>query len=74
MKIQFRDSVILSVIENFDEETEEVNESQELFSEEHTYEVDVFGENEVLNTIDIQFGDGSVVFGVGRDSINILEP
>lgn len=67
--LKFNEETTLNIIESFDEENDEISsQSTETFSKDEIIDADIYEYNE--NTINIQFGDGSVAIGVDK---NIIE-
>ena len=75
--IAFKTDIQLPVVEDFDEVTEKVVESQEVFKAGELVDGEIVG-TEILPDgttsplVDIQFGDGGVAFGVQRESFEVL--
>ena len=76
MKIRWLCDVELEVIESFDEALDNADSSTEIFRAGEQTEFDVFGYLERVidgkleedkNFLNIQFGDGSVSFGVSKE-------
>ena len=74
MKIRFLEDVELDVIEEFDELTEDIKSSAELFKAGTVNEIDVFSDedDEDAEHVDIQFGNGSVCFGVMKSWFEVV--
>lgn len=67
MNIRWVKDTMLEIIEYFDEETEEAETVHETFQKgEHQY-VDIVDEDKERGTVNIQFGDGSMAYGVPKD-------
>lgn len=65
--IRFRNRVVLEVIENYDEYTEVIESTEEVFEQGEQVDADVFAQQD--DTVDIQFADGSVALSVTKDDI-----
>ncbi len=72
MKIKFLEKCELSVVEDFNEITEESSVVNQIFNADEEHDVDL-SENDDENTADIQFGDGSVAFSVPNHLFQILD-
>jgi len=69
--IRFRTETTLQVVTGFDEETDNViDEVEQTFKKGEKADGDIF--NEEGDTADIQFADGSVAFGVLKDSFQVV--
>ena len=73
MKIKFKETAELELVVNFDEKTETGQFETETFKAGDIEEVDTVSINFDLGTVDIQFGDGSVAFGVPRHLFEVIE-
>ena len=75
MNIRFLQDVELQVVEQFDEEADTINEeSTDCYSKgDFIPDVSIIGENKEINSVDIQFPDGSCCFGVNKDWFDVLE-
>jgi hypothetical protein len=71
MKLKFLKDVELTVVNSFNIETEKVEETQEKFSKDEVVDVDYF-EN-YAKSMDIKFGDGSIVYGLEKKLFVIEE-
>lgn len=70
--IKFKTDCILNVVENFDEDADVITEEfQETFKINEEIDVDIISDNG--NSIDIQFGDGSVALGIDKSFIEIID-
>lgn len=70
--IKFKTDCVLNIVENFDEESDVITEeSQETFKIGEEIDVDIISDNG--NNIDIQFGDGSVAFGIDKSFVEIID-
>jgi hypothetical protein len=69
MKMKFVKDAELTVVESCLNDI--IEDSQEKFNKDEIIDVDVFGEYD--NRFDIQFGDGSVIMGLERNLIEIIE-
>lgn len=68
MKIKFLKDIELTVVDGFDEATDNItSETIESFKAGETVEVDIL-ERKVKSYVDLQFEDGSVAFGILRNS------
>jgi hypothetical protein len=72
MKIKFLEKCELSVVEDFNEATEESSVVNQIFNIDDEHDVDL-SENDDDNSADIQFGDGSVTFSVPNHLFQKLE-
>jgi len=71
MKIKWLKDIELEVITSLDEETDSINTEKEFVRAGEIDEVDIVKMNN--NSADIQFGNGSVAFGVPKDSFSIMK-
>lgn len=69
--IAFKTDIQLPVVENFDEVTEKVVESMEVFKAGELVDAEIVNDP-TDEFVDIQYGDGGVSFSVQRDSFEIL--
>jgi prepilin-type processing-associated H-X9-DG protein len=72
MKIQFKNTVQLEVCESYDEEQDKGNFSLETFPPDEIHDVDLLTDHG--ETINIQFGDGSVCFCIPKTIYTVIEP
>jgi hypothetical protein len=70
MRIKFLQDCELEVVESFDEATDTAETRNEIFKKDEIFEGDVVSETEI--TIDFQFGDGSVVYGLNTSLFEVL--
>lgn len=71
MKVKWLQDVSLNVIEHYDEETDTADEYAECFKKDEVTEFDIFEDRG--DSVCIQFGDGSVVYGVPKSLYEIIE-
>ena len=64
MKIRWLDNIDLSVVYNYEEETDIPDEGFEIVEKGEINEVDILEDKG--NTVDMQFGNGSVAFNVKK--------
>jgi hypothetical protein len=64
MKIQWLDNIDLSVVYNYEEKSDVADEGFEIVKKGEINEVDVLEDKG--NTVDMQFGNGSVAFNVQK--------
>jgi hypothetical protein len=69
MKMKFVKDAELTVVESCLNDI--IEDCQERFSKDEIIDADVFGEYD--NRFDIQFGDGSVIMGLEKNLIEIIE-
>ena len=67
--IRFTRETTATVVINFDEETEKVDDMVETFKEGEEFDADIVDENEKHNTYNIQFGDGSMIYNLPKDCV-----
>jgi hypothetical protein len=72
MKIQFTKSVELEVITNYYEGLDSFDSCNESFQADETIEVEQIADYD--DTVDLQFGNGSVSLSVPKDCFSILYP
>ena len=73
MKIKFKETCELEVITSYNEDTEEISASTEVFAIGEVVDVDVVDINWDFKTSTIQFGDGSVSYGVPLHVYDVIE-
>ncbi len=71
LKLKFLKDVELTIVNSFNIETEKVEETQEKFSKDEVIDVEYFGN--YAKSMDVQFGDGSVVYGLEKKLFVIEE-
>jgi len=71
MKIRFLNDVELEIVTAFDDPNDIVYVEDEIIKEGTEYDVDV-DYNEDTSTVDIQFGDGSMCYGVPATLIDCI--
>ncbi len=71
-EIEWQVDAELEIVSTYDEETDVAETSNELFSQGTRSEVDIIEDNG--ETVDIQFGDGSMAFGVSKVCFRRLKP
>jgi hypothetical protein len=72
--IAFKKDIELTVVTEFDEATDNITgEEKDIFKAGEPVDADILdrGDN-TENYVDLQFGDGSMAFGVERSSFDIL--
>lgn len=70
-KIRFKETCLLEIVTSYDEVEDEARTEDETFPEGEVHEIDVFEDRG--ETICIQFGDGSCIYGLPKDLIEVLE-
>jgi ubiquinone/menaquinone biosynthesis C-methylase UbiE len=70
MWIRWKNEVHLEVVTNYDENNDVADTEQEVFKPNETMEVDVLEDHG--DTVDIQFGDGSVAFNVEKTWFEVV--
>lgn len=70
--IQWNQDTFLTVVDSYDEVTGTAAESDEAFKKGETSDVDIL-ESDVAGYVGIQFGDGSVAYGVSEKLFTIIE-
>jgi len=70
MNVRFKKDVTLTVVDSYNEETEEGEYSELKVKQGDVYDVDVFYESN--DSVDIQFGDGSVSYNLQKEDVTIL--
>ena len=73
MRIQFTEPCELEVTVGFDEATDTVETENDFFCNGEVVEVDIVEINDEFKTATIQFGDGSVAYGVPTVIFDVLE-
>ena len=68
--ITFKQNTTIVIVENFDEISEETDTSTETFKAGEKYDGDIVSQDG--NICDIQFADGSLAFGIMRNSFDII--
>lgn len=80
MKAKFTKQCEIEIVDHYDEDIDDVISSIEMFNEGEEIEFDVFGHPERVidgnivedtSLLNIQFGDGSVAFGVSKEWMEI---
>lgn len=71
MILKFKKEVQLTVVTNFDEDLDLVEEETEIFLIGDEVEVDILEEKE--DSIDVQFSDGSCAYNFLKDWVEINE-
>ena len=71
MKVKWLQDVSLNVTETFDEETDTADEYTVNFKQDEVTEFDIFDDRG--DTVNIQFGDGSVAYGVPKSLYEIID-
>jgi len=73
--ISFKNDTELTLVTSFDEKTDTITgEETETFKAGEPVDADIIDENETKGEmfVDLQFGDGSVAFGVQRECFDVL--
>lgn len=73
MKLKFLEACQLEVVDWYDEKNDEVHTSDELFKVGEEVTADIVSVNEVCKTAEIQFGNGSVAYGVPQSVFEVVE-
>jgi len=82
MKVKFLESCEIEVFDSFDEALDDGETSTEVFMPGHTAEFDVIGHPEKMeggklvpatDFVNVQFGNGSVAFGLDKAWFETLE-
>ena len=71
MDIMWLQETDLTIVTNFDEENEVADEDNQMVSEGDCDDVDIIEDKE--DTVDMQFGNGSVAFNVSKELFRIME-
>lgn len=71
MKIKWLQDVTLNVVEHYDEKTDHAEEDEVSFAKDGVTEFDIFGDRG--DTVNIQFGDGSVAYGISKALYEVVE-
>ena len=71
MKIKWLDEIELSVVYNYDEENEVLDEGFEVVEKDEVNDVDIIEDKG--KTVDMQFGNGAVAFNVGKDWYEVIK-
>lgn len=70
--IKFKQDTTLTVVSGFDEETDNITEeSEDTFKKGEAVDADIVDDDGPF--VDLQFGDGSVCYGVQRESFEVIE-
>lgn len=67
MNIRFVKDTELEIVVDFDDNMDTATTETEIFVIGDETEVDILDTDEELKTVDMQFGDGSIAFGVPSD-------
>lgn len=70
MKIKFKDETLLEIVESYDEENDHTETKDETFEAGEIHDVDLCDDRG--DTINIQFGDGSMCYGLPKDAIEFV--
>ena len=73
MKIRWLEDYHLEVFTNYDEEIDTGDTETVTVVEGDIDEVDICGEDKKHNTIDIQFGDGSLALSVSKSVFEVVK-
>ncbi len=71
MKIKWLEDTSLWVIHDFDEDTENSNDGEEIAEKDNIEEVDILEDKG--KTVDMQFGSGAVAFNVDKSYYEVIE-
>jgi hypothetical protein len=71
MKVKWLQRVNLTVVESYDAKHDKTEESSEVFEKDEVTEFDIFDDRG--ETVNIQFGDGSVAYGVPKALYEVVE-
>jgi hypothetical protein len=71
--VKFLQDCQLEVILSYDEKTDHAETALESFSKDESVTFDVFDVMEDVGTINVQFGDGSCIYGLPINLIEITE-
>lgn len=71
MIIKLKEAIEIEVVESYDDETEEVVSCGETFEAGEELDVDIF--NDHSDTVDVQFGDGSVTYNLPKSTFTIIK-
>ena len=71
MKIRWLDEIDLTVVTDFDEKNEIADEGFEIVEKGEVNEVDILDDSG--EAVDMQFGNGSVAFGVSKECFTVIE-
>ncbi len=71
MKIKWLKDVTITCVESYDEKNGMVDETDESFVKDEVTEFDIFDDRGI--TVNIQFGDGSVAYGVPKSIYEVIE-
>ena len=71
MKIKFLQDYFCEVVTYYDADLDAVITEDETFKKDEVHNVDLLDNK--TTTIDIQFGDGSCLYGLTRSAVEILE-
>ncbi len=70
MKVKWLQPVCLNTVESFDEATDTAEESEVSFAKDEITEFDIFDDRG--DSVNIQFADGSVAYGVPKNLFESL--
>ena len=73
MKIKWKKDCILEIVENADEDTEQVETSEQEVKAGEIDEIDIFDQHDDVPCVDIQFGNGSIANGVPNNYFEVIE-
>ena len=72
IEIKWNDTFEVEIVDNFDEEMDNIGESHnEVLKEGEIVQIDIINEED--GYVDIQFGCGSMILGIQKESFTILE-
>lgn len=72
MKIRFTKDSEIEVVEYYDEENDKAVTTKEIFKKDEVTEIDILNDERNDGTIDVQFGDGTVCFGLLKECFEII--
>ena len=73
LKVRWLQDVELEVVNSYDEETDTTDTEDQIFRKDEITEFDVFDVREDTQTINVQFGNGSVVYGLPVKLFTIVQ-
>jgi hypothetical protein len=71
LKIKFNQTYACEIVTGYDKENDEVICEDETFAVGEVHEIDVLDDKE-NGTIDIQFGDGSCLYGLLKTAFDVI--
>ena len=73
MKLKFLKSCRLELTEGYDEKNDVVHTKNESFKKGEIVEVDIVETDDKNKTMQIQFGDGRVAYGVPQSTFEVID-